>query len=497
VSEDLQLFGHVVTISTRPTPSFLEYHVRPLSSRATPAPGMMLAVELETDGATQLYSMARVSNAWEANPYEDAPSATLAEVLPFKLVSPEEGDSTVIFRVCHVEPLEEVVVGEDGGLVQVRANTRLPRAGAKVFLPWGELVARTLGLDDDESTALDLGRVRGSDARALIKREAIQRHFSILGAIGSGKSYTRGVVAEELQRLRVPQVNLDVNGEMIDAATELGGRTVVPGRDFHVPLSAFTSGDVLAAVPSLGGLMVDLVRHAHEELLTEAMTTGSTFGLEELLEKMKEEAPKLDLKEVTLRPALARVFNLKRLSILGEPFPWARELLPGAFINVDCRRRSLFDLRLIAASVARDLQRMGQAHKFPFAVLSIDEAHLVAPSQDETVAKQVLRELARIGRHIRIGLILTTQSPRDLDSSILERTMTRFIHTLEPHQVQGLRTLFADASDDLIAQMPKLPVGVCVVTGAIEVVRHAAVIEVRKRRTTHGGATPDIWSELG
>lgn len=492
----MELFGHVVTLASRQTPSFLEYHVRPLSSQTTPAPGMMVAVELGLDGTDSLYSMARVANAWEANPYEDAQSATLAEVLPFRLVAPEEGDSTVIFRVCHCEPLEEVVVAPDGSLLQVRANSQLPRAGARVFLPWGELIARTLGLNDDDGGALDLGIIRGSEVRALIKREAIQRHFSILGAIGSGKSYTRGVIAEELHRLRVPQVNLDVNGEMIDAAAELGGKTVIPGKDFHVPLSAFTSGDVLAAVPSLGGLMVDLVRHSHEELLTEALRRGGTFGIEQLLEKMREEAPKLDLKEVTLRPALARVSILRNLPILGNPFPWGKELSPGAFINIDCRRRSLFELRLIAASVARDLQRMGQGHEFPFAVLSIDEAHLVAPSDDETVAKQVLRELARIGRHIRIGLILTTQSPRDLDSAILERTMTRFIHTLEPHQVQGLRTLFADASDDLISQMPKLPVGVCVVTGAIEVVRHAAVVMVRQRNTTHGGATPNVWAEL-
>ena len=44
--------------------------------------------------------------------------------------------------------------------------------------------------------------------------------------------------------------------------------------------------------------------------------------------------------------------------------------------------------------------------------------------------------------------------------------------------------------------MPKLPRGVCVVTGAFETIRHAAVVRVRQRRTTHGGATPDIWADL-
>jgi DNA helicase HerA-like ATPase len=497
-NEYLKLFGHVITLSTRPTPSFLEYHARPLAAQDTPSPGMMLAVELGPDGDQFAYAMARVSNAWEANPYEDAHSATLEEVMPFKLVSPTEGESPVIYRVCHVEPLEMVIVRPDTGeLIDVRSVTRLPRAGAPVYLPWGDLTARTLGLVDDESKAINLGMIRGSDeVRALVRRESIQRHFSILGAIGSGKSYTRGVIAEELKRLRVPQVNIDVNGEMIDAATELGGRTVVPGKDFHVPLSAFTAGDILNAVPSLGGNMVELVRHAHEELLNEVRARGDTFGVDELINKMNDEAPRLDMKPITLRPAVARVGSLRRMSILGSPFDWRRELTPGAFINIDCRGRSLTELRLIAASVARDVQRLGQSRAVPFVALSVDEAHLVAPSDDETVAKQVFRELARIGRHIRVGLILTTQSPRDIDSSILERTLTRFIHTLEPHQLHGIRSLFADASEDLIAQMPKMPVGVCVVTGAIENIRHAAVVRVRSRTTTHGGATPDVWKDL-
>ena len=108
----------------------------------------------------------------------------------------------------------------------------------------------------------------------------------------------------------------------------------------------------------------------------------------------------------------------------------------------------------------------------------------------------MLREIARIGRHYRLGLILTTQSPADVDKSVLKRLLTRFLHSIEPDQLQSLRGVFSDASEDLIRALPKLPQGVCVVTGAFETVRHAAVLEVRRRRTTHGGATPDIFSDL-
>ena len=57
----------------------------------------------------------------------------------------------------------------------------------------------------------------------------------------------------------------------------------------------------------------------------------------------------------------------------------------------------------------------------------------------------MLREIARIGRHYRLGLILTTQSPADVDRSVLKRLLTRFVHSIEPDQLDALRGVFADA----------------------------------------------------
>ena len=117
-------------------------------------------------------------------------------------------------------------------------------------------------------------------------------------------------------------------------------------------------------------------------------------------------------------------------------------------------------------------------------MLSIDEFHLVAPNDDKMVSTQVLREIARIGRHYRLGLMLTTQSPADVDRSVLKRLLTRFVHTIEPDQLDSLRGIFADAPPEMIRSLPKLPRGTCVLTGVAETVRHAAVVDIRTRVTT-------------
>jgi hypothetical protein len=48
----------------------------------------------------------------------------------------------------------------------------------------------------------------------------------------------------------------------------------------------------------------------------------------------------------------------------------------------------------------------------------------------------------------------------------------------------------------MIRGLPKLPRGTCVLTGVAETVRHATVVDVRPRVTSHGGATPDVFGDL-
>jgi uncharacterized protein len=495
--QDPNLLGYLIADMHEHSPNFLIQHFRVLSGVSTPRPGMMVAVQTRTDDQKDSLILGRVSNAWEVNPHEDAFSSNLRDVLPIRTEYAHEGSSTVIYRVAAIEPLEEAILRMDGSFATIRDVQTLPRAGSPVFVASDDLVIGALGLEPDPDKGIYVGNVRGEpDLAVVLSRTAIQRHIFIGGGIGSGKSYTRGVLAEELAALGIPQINIDVNGEMVDAAQELGGRNLIPGESFKVPLSAFTAEDVINAVPSLNGNMVELVRHAHEELLKVSMRTGRHFLVDDLLKKIMEVGPTLEMKSITVTPAKSRTERLSRIPYIGEPFDWKSALKPGAFMNIDCKGLLVSDLRIITAAVARDIQRLAQSRAIPFVVISIDEFHLVAPAHEDTVALQVLRELARVGRHYRIGLILTTQSPQDVDRSILKRLLTRFLHAIEPDQLEALRGVFSDASQDLVQQLPKLPQGVCIMTGAYETVKHATVIEVRKRITTHGGATPNIWADL-
>lgn len=490
------VIGKIIAMEHDRSPNFNILHGRLDPGIPTLRPGELVAVESETAQGQASLVIARVANAWEVNPHEDPLSSNLREVINIETDYAPEGLSTVIYRAIESEPLEEIILTEAGEIDVVVEVQSLPRAGAPIMTVLPDAASAALGLQPDPDKGLEIGTLRGSDIPVVLDRGVIQRHIFIGGGIGSGKSYTRGVLAEELQSLGVPQINIDVNGELIEAAQELGGLNLIPGEDFKVPLSALVAEDVINAIPSLNGNMIELVRHAHEELLKETMKTGKHFTVKDLIDKIASVAPELEMKAVTFKPAMGRTSSLFRIKFLGDPYDWETQLVPGAMININCKGMLVSELRIIAASVLRDIQRLALVQKIPFVVISIDEFHLIAPKDENTVTLQVLRELARIGRHYRIGLILTTQSPQDVDRSILKRLLTRFLHAIESDQLDALRGVFSDASEDLIKQLPKLPQGTCIVTGAFETIKHASVVQIRKRRTTHGGATPDIWSDF-
>lgn len=486
-------------ISDQSSPTFEEIRFR-LGPQASVSPGDFVSIEAHDhpDGLVS-WILSRVLDVHEVNPHEDPQSATVREVLPFDSDYAREGESTVIYRIARSEPVEELPVqGGASGTTDIRT---LPRAGAHVVRPSDKQVSTAMGFPSNPDNGLRVGTLRNDDRIPVtLDRSAIQRHIGIVGGIGSGKSYTRGVLAEELHCLGVPQVNIDVNGEMVEAATELGGVNLRPGDGFTLPLGSLTREDLIEAVAGVNrGTNIETLIGFTFDVLRREIAQGrrSAFSVDDLVAEIEVQAPILKMEAAnTLRPAQQRVRALERLKYIGARFGWVEALQPGAFVNIDCRGLLLGDLRIIAAAVARDLQDLARLKRIPFTVLSIDEFHLVAPNDDKQVSTQVLREIARIGRHYRIGLILTTQSPSDVDRSVLKRLLTRFVHAIEPDQLDALRGIFADAPAEMIRSLPKLPQGSCVLTGVAETVRHATVVDIRRRVTHHGGATPDVWADF-
>ncbi len=492
------------------TPNFLEV-AAVLDPTYEVKPGQFVAVWHGRRGQPVL-TIVQVANCRDVNPNEDPELAVARDRLGLGTAYASEAISTRIHRLMEGPTVEEIEfeMGNNGEATPKGspfAVERLVRAGDAVVLLSDELVARTIGSLPKPGDGLHLGEVYGDrPVPVTLAPQALQMHLGIFGNPGKGKSYSAGVVMEEALEWGIPTLVLDINGEMIAAAKSLGGLILtLPDKRFGLSLSLITPAELLQVTPNVqeGTIYAELIELAHDRLRGE--NKGRPISFSDLIAKIQEIGKLTDAKAPSVNTAISRVRALEHDPIIGGNFDFVSELEKNRLIVLDCRYLTLRQTRLIAAAAARELQRVGRdaARKAEsgdtalanwFALLMVDEAHQVAPSDEGVVSSQVMFELARMGRHVRTGLILISQSPSDLNPSVLKRLQTRLIFALEKDQLRAIQGVMADLDERLVAKLPKLPLGVCGVSGSSELVRHGFLMHVRDRKTPVGGTTPKVFA---
>jgi hypothetical protein len=333
-------------------------------------------------------------------------------------------------------------------------------------------------------------------------------HIGIFGNPGKGKSYLAGDLLEEAYAWGIPALVLDVNGETIPPARKLGGLviTLPDPKQFGLSLNLITPPELVSITPNVQPttIIAELIELAHDQLRNESR--GSPISFDQIYQRVNDLGSQTRAPATSIGAAVSRLHVLARDPLMGGTFDFIATLIKHRIVLLDCRFLSLRQTQLIAAAAARELQKAGRDNaraaeagddraKDWFALYFVDEAHAVAPDDKDVVSSQVLFELARKGRHVRTGIVLSSQSPSDLNKSVLKRLQTRFIFALEKDQLRAIQGVTADLDEKVLKQLPKLPRGVCAVSGSSELVKHGFLMKVRTRRTPVGGSTPGVFDQ--
>lgn len=459
-------------------------------------------------------TVAQVGDCFEVNPNEDPELAAARERLGLGTAYAGESSSTRIFRLATCDTIEdlEIEIEQSGSfrMIGTRSPDALARAGDPVVLLPDELAQDAIGSLRDPNQGLDVGTAQGvAEFNVTLRPEVVQMHAGLFGNPGKGKSYLGGVLLEEAHKWSIPTLILDINGEFIDLARSLNGLVItLPDRArFGLSLNLLTPPELVSIAPNVQPRTqyAELIELAHDQLRNEKRNSDITF--DELKRRINDLGETLKTVKTSIGAAVSRITALERdpLIVPGGGFDFIKSLIQHGIVVLDCRYLSLRQTQLIAAAAARTLQKYGrdmtqkanngdiEAARW-FALLFIDEAHAVAPNSEDVVSTQVLYELARMGRHVRTGLVLSSQSPADLDRSILKRLQTRFVFALEKDQLISIGGVSADLGEDLQRQLPKLARGVCAVSGSSELIKHGFLLKVRPRVTPVGGRTPPVFT---
>jgi len=494
MSNSANVIGTV--ISDQDSPTFELVRIK-LKAGQDVRPGTL--VKIPVNRGTPSTLIARVRSAYENNPNERPDAINVRDTLGMQAHYPQEGESTTIYRLVEADLIEEII-GET-----IRSPQVLPNSGSEVCIASTDEVVQTLGLVQNEKMGLHIGEtVSGTPTQIMLKRESIQRHMFICGTTGSGKSYAMGVIAEELVRHGLPIIFIDTQDEYSNLVKALGGKEVIPGKSFTIRISSLTESELLDLLPDAikqSPLQCDIVVKAFGELQTTMVNDNAPhFTLDDLLAKIEEVGPELIAKQGdvprVIDAAKRRTGTLRSYRIFGKGVKWSELVIPCLAIN--CKQLTSIQLQSVATATLRELQNLRLKGEIPPYVIVIDEAHLFVPQGEGSACKQIIREGVRIGRHHGICMVLLTQSPVDIDKSVIRQCNTRLVFALEPDQLDAIRGVKSDASEEMLRALPKMPRGTCLLSGTYESVKHTIPVKIRQRRTpdSEGGSTPPIFEEV-
>ena len=352
-----------------------------------------------------------------------------------------------------------------------------PSPGSRVYRAAPETLRALLGLAEG---GVELGRLWRHGLEVELDPERLFRHHvAVLGSTGSGKSYTCGVLAEEALERGLPAVILDFHGEYATLGERYRVRSVRANRVKLEPGSV--SPDAIADATEMTDVQRDLLYLAFDE--------AEGPSLEDLERAAERVAERYGFKRETLLAVLRRLRMLKAQRVFtgeGEPL----YLSEGEAVVVDLGLGLPGGAtRALAGAIAWWLFEGRRAGEQPPFLLVADEAHRLLPQDEQAFSKAALRLVAREGRKFGASLVVASQRVVGLDKDVLSQCGTKIALRMDsPTDLAMLKPLLGRHA----RLLPRLPTGVALVAGVA--VGYPVLVEVRKRRTSHGGSGAPLFA---
>ncbi|VVB54824.1 DNA double-strand break repair helicase HerA [uncultured archaeon] len=454
---------------------------------------------------------------------------TANELLPDEFCRDLKAAEIVLSEGEYPVPLVKVLgIEEDGSLVMPRYGIA---PGSPVSLVEDETLRRLLHQDEGKSASLGQLASRDSIPVCLDINELVGKHCAVLAMTGAGKSYTVGVIIEELLAKKASIVVFDLHGEYKNieyppAATKVYG---MDGKNkLSIPAGDLSLSDFINLIPDMTSTQKDLL----DEALNIAYRFYDNYDLAVLLEILgtlydyKKGDNKKSVNESVLPPGLLKEVTKKMgLSTIGALTRRIRRLdnmgifnMEGAPIREIAAKNQLTvidlseaDERVSETVVAALCRRIFNARRknvkeekitegLPHPVfIVLEEAHNFAPrmAEENTPSRSILRRIAREGRKFGVGLCIVSQRSNKLDSDILSQCNTQIImKVVNPSDQEYIRQSVESVTEDVVNDLPGLARGEAIVVGSA--VKLPVPVRIRRRKTRVGGQDIDVveaWSK--
>ncbi len=379
-----------------------------------------------------------------------------------------------------------------------------------------------------------LTRKSGEVPIVLSVKDVVSTHLAILASTGSGKSYTAGVLVEELMRPYngAAVLIVDPHGEYhtlssIQGDDQFAGpngyrpevRIFTPER-IKVRFSSLTESDIRYLLPdgtsdkmlhflSLAFRSLELrlraegkqqYQYGYDDLDIEVENQkfgeekkpgegGNISSIDGLLWRLRSRFQKKDsLFHDSEHIELTELFKPGRCTILqlSDIEQHEQQVIVGTLL----RRINKARMTMVRGETPKE---SGDAVGYPVFTL-LEEAHRFAPAGASVVSTNILKQILSEGRKFGVGIGLITQRPGKLDQDVLSQCMTQIImRIVNPIDQQTVAQSVEGTGRAMLAELPALTKGQAVISGVG--INTPVMCRIRKRLTKHGGETFDAPAE--
>jgi len=370
-----------------------------------------------------------------------------------------------------------------------------------VYAAEGDFIKKILGISDKGAY---MGLLEGYDIRVYLPVEhLIKKHIAVLAKTGAGKSYVAGVLLEEFAENGVPAVVIDPHGEYHTLSKENKNQKELRFMErFGIEPKSYQKQVKVFGINKGKPIKLNSKLSAEEIISMLPKVTEAQKGIIYSVVKSMEK------REYTLRDVIDEVLSAKsnakwNLASMLESLANTRLFSAnptGTDELVKKNQISILDLSeakpelqsIVVMKIADELFAERKRGKIPAFILVVEEAHNFCPERGfgEVPSSKVLRTIASEGRKFGAGLMIISQRPARVDKNILSQCNTQIILKItNPNDLRAVIDSIEGATEGLKEEIKDLPVGVSLVVGVTE---HPLVVDVRTRRTEHGGEGIEI-----
>ena len=371
----------------------------------------------------------------------------------------------------------------------------------RVYSADGELIMAVVGLKRARAGNIYLGILEGCSIPVYVDlNKTIRKHMSVLAMTGAGKSYTVGVILEELLKNDIPVVIVDPHREYqslkyenddYDNMLAFGVRPV----SYASMISEFTTNpatnpdakrlslNLQFDVEELSAIMPVKLADKQKMILYNALRRleGKEYTLQDLINNVRLEKGKDLWKVISVLESIQKsgLFDVKPVT--------AKDLVKtGRASIIDLKGSEPWIQQLVVTRIAKDLFAAVKLNELPAFFFLIEEAHNFCPERGfgEALSSEILRTIASEGRKFGLHLCVVSQRPARVDKNVLSQCNTQIIlKVTNPNDLRAIGQSIEGFTSGMESDIRQLSVGQAMVVG--ESVEQPITVNIRARETKH------------